>query len=164
MADYTRMLAQLVADTSYEDLPDEVVDRAKTVMMDTLSCAVAGYTKAPEECGWIIRIAKEMGGAPESTVWMDGAKLSAMAAAMANACMVHTIDYDDTHLESVAHLGSSLLGAVLSLGEKLHASWALRWPPGWATASTRAPSTATTSTGTPPPPPAPSAARRPAPS
>ena len=122
MADYTRMLAQLVADTSYEDLPDEVVDRAKTVMMDTLSCAVAGYTKAPEECGWIIRIAKEMGGAPESTVWMDGAKLSAMAAAMANACMVHTIDYDDTHLESVAHLGSSLLGAVLSLGEKLHAS------------------------------------------
>ena len=71
MADYTRMLAQLVADTSYEDLPDEVVDRAKTVMMDTLSCAVAGYTKAPEECGWLIRIAKEMGGAPESTVSMD---------------------------------------------------------------------------------------------
>lgn len=122
MAEYTRMLAELVANTTYEDLPEEVVDRAKTIMMDTLSCAVAGYTKAPEECGWIIRIAKELGGGPESTVWMDGTRLSAMAAAMANACMVHTIDYDDTHLESVAHLGSSLLGAVMALGEKRHAT------------------------------------------
>ena len=38
MAEYTRMLAQLVADTGYEDLPPEVVDRAKTVMMDTQLC------------------------------------------------------------------------------------------------------------------------------
>ena len=36
--------------------------------------------------------------------------------------MVHTIDYDGTHLESVAHLGSSLLGADMALGEKRHAT------------------------------------------
>ncbi len=122
MPDQTRKLAELVAHTAYEDLPPEVVERAKVVMLDTLSCAVAGYTKAPEECGWIIRMAKELGGAPESTIWMDGTKVSALAAALANSCMVHTIDFDDTHLESVAHLGSSLLGAVLSLGEKCRAT------------------------------------------
>ena len=122
MPDKTRKLAELVAHTSYEDLPPEVVERAKVVLLDTLSCAVAGYTKAPEECGWIIRMAKELGGAPESTIWMDGTKVSALAAALANSCMVHTIDFDDTHLESVAHLGSSLLGAVLALGEKCHAT------------------------------------------
>lgn len=121
MRNYTYMLAELVANTHYEDLPPEVVERAKVVMLDTLSCAVAGYTKAPEECAWIIRIVKELGGTPESTIWMDGTKTSAMGAAMADACMVHTIDYDDTHLESVAHLGSSLLGTVIALGEKLHA-------------------------------------------
>lgn len=40
MPDYTRKLAELVANTNYEDLPPEVVNRAKIVMMDTLSCAV----------------------------------------------------------------------------------------------------------------------------
>lgn len=122
MPDYTRLLAELVANTSFDDLPAEVVERAKVVMMDTLSCAVAGYTKAPEECAWIIRVVKELGGTPESTIWMDGSRVSAMMAAMADACMVHTIDFDDTHLESVAHLGSSLLGTVIALSEKLHAT------------------------------------------
>lgn len=122
MTDYTKQLAEFIAATTYNDIPQPVRERAKTVMMDTLSCAVAGYTKAQEECTWIIRLAKEMGGVPESSIWMEGTKTSAATAAMVNACMVHTIDYDDTHLESVAHLGSSLLGAVFALGEKVHAS------------------------------------------
>lgn len=122
MTDYTKRLAKFVADTSYENLPEEVVERASTVMLDTLSCAVAGSTKAPEECAWVMQFAKAVGGNAESTIWMNGYKTSAMMAAMANATMVHTIDFDDTHLESVAHLGAGLLGTVLSLGEKVHAT------------------------------------------
>ncbi len=122
MSDYTRQLAEFVANTCYDDIPADVVARAKVVMLDTLSCAVAGYTKAPEECGWILNFIKETGGIPESTVWLDGYRTSAMMAAMANSTMVHTVDFDDTHIDSIAHLGAGLLGTVLSLGEKVKAT------------------------------------------
>lgn len=122
MKEYTKELAAFVAGTGYQDIPDEVRERACAVMADTLACAVAGYTKAPEECSWAIAMAREMGGREESTVWFTGEKVSPMAAGMANSTMVHTIDFDDTHLESVAHLGAGLLGTVFALGEKLHSS------------------------------------------
>lgn len=122
MKEYTRELASFVAKTDYGDIPDSVKERACAVMADTLACAVAGYTRAPEECAWAVKMAGDMGGRQESTVWFSGFRASAMAAGMANATMVHTIDFDDTHLESVAHLGAGLLGTVLALGEKLHSS------------------------------------------
>ena len=49
MKEYTKELAAFVAGTGYQDIPDEVRERACAVMADTLACAVAGYTKAPEE-------------------------------------------------------------------------------------------------------------------
>ncbi|MCR4442518.1 MAG: MmgE/PrpD family protein [Peptococcaceae bacterium] len=115
-------LASLVSRTRYEDIPAEVITRAKEVMLDTLSCAVAGYTVAPEECRWIIELVKELEGKPEATVWFDGFKTSVLNAALANATMVHTVDFDDTHLDSVSHLGAGLLGATLALAEKTGAT------------------------------------------
>ena len=120
MIEYTKKLAELVVNTDYEDLPEEVIRKAKILMIDTLSCAVAGYTEAKEEVSWAIELAKGMGGPPESSIWIDNTKVSAMAAALANGCMVHTIDFDDTHLESIAHIGCGVLGSILPLAQKMH--------------------------------------------
>ena len=38
----------------YEDLPDEVVHRAKCLIIDTLGCALGGYASDP------VRIAREL--------------------------------------------------------------------------------------------------------
>lgn len=118
----TKRLAEFVYKTNYESLPDEIITRAKTVMLDTLSCAVAGYTAAEEECKWIIDFVSELGGVEESTVWLNGYRTNAMNAAMANSTMAHTVDFDDTHIDSISHLGAGLLGTVISLGEKLESS------------------------------------------
>ncbi len=121
MANETRKLAEFVSNNHFEDLPLSVVNKAKVVMIDTLSCAVAGYTKSKEECDLIINFVKSIGGNDQSTIWFDGYKTSAMMAALANSTMAHTVDFDDTHLDSVAHLGAGLLGTVISLGEKNNA-------------------------------------------
>ena len=122
MPEETLTLARYVAFARLEDLPELVVQRAKEIMLDTLSCAAAGSRKSSEECGWAVALAKELGGRAESTIWFDGTQVSPSAAALANAAMVHTVDFDDTHIDSVAHLGAGLLGAVLALGEALGSS------------------------------------------
>ena len=114
----TQILSEYVAGTSFSDLPGEVVGKAKGIVLDTLGCAIAGYTLASHEFRWIFDLAGEMGGNPEATVWLDGMKTSGPQAAMVNGTLVHTVDFDDTHMGSIAHLGAPVVPTVLAVGEK----------------------------------------------
>ena len=120
--DYTAKLAAFVSRTKYADLPAEVVAQAKLMLLDSLGCALGGYALAAEEVGWIISFAKSQCDRGPSTIWCDGSKTASAFAALANGTMVHTIDFDDTHMGSITHFGSSLLGTVFSLGEQLGSS------------------------------------------
>jgi len=40
--DRTKRLAEFAAETRYKDLPKEVVDQAKSLILDTLGCAIGG--------------------------------------------------------------------------------------------------------------------------
>ena len=117
----TQILAEFVSHTSYSQLPEEVVQKAKGIILDTLGCGIAGYTLAKEEFHWIFDLVKEMGGNPESTVFLDGMKTSSAQAALANGALIHTVDFDDTHLGSISHLGASVVSSSLAMGEKIAA-------------------------------------------
>ena len=117
----TRILAEYVSKTSYADLPEEVVRKAKGILLDTLGCALAGYTLASHEYHWIFDLVREMGGNPESTVFLDALKTSSAQAALVNGTLIHTIDFDDTHMGSIAHLGAPVVSSVLAMGEKVGA-------------------------------------------
>ena len=115
----TQILAEYVSKTSFAQLPDEVIQKTKGVILDTLGCAIAGYTLARHEIRCMHDLVKEMGGTPESSIWIDGSRTSAPQAALANGTLVHTIDFDDTHMGSISHLGASVTASTLALGEKL---------------------------------------------
>jgi 2-methylcitrate dehydratase PrpD len=117
----TQILSEYIAKVKFSDLPPEVVLKAKGVVLDTLGCAIAGHTLASHEFHWIYDLAKEMGGNPESTVWLTGMKTSCPQAALVNGTLVHTVDFDDTHLGSIAHLGASVVSSGLAVGEKVGA-------------------------------------------
>ena len=106
MTDYTRKLAEFVAQGKYEDFPTEVVEQTKLLILDTLGCAIAGYTQASEEVGWLISLAKKHCTGGNCSIICDGAKTSPGYAALVNGGMVHTIDYDDTHMGSIIKYGS----------------------------------------------------------
>jgi len=42
-------------------------------------------------------------------------------AALANGTMIHTVDFDDTHMGSISHFSASLVPTVFSLSERLNA-------------------------------------------
>ncbi len=117
----TQVLAEYVSGTSFSSLPKEVVQKGKGIILDTLGCAIAGYTLAGHEFRWIYEPVKDMGGNPESTVWLTGMKTSCPQAALVNGTLVHTVDFDDTHLGSIAHLGASVVSSALAMGERVGA-------------------------------------------
>jgi 2-methylcitrate dehydratase PrpD len=117
----TQILAEYVSKTSYADLPKEVVRKTKGILLDTLGCGIAGHILANHEFHWIFDTVKEMGGTPESTVFIEGMKTSSPQAALVNGTLIHTIDFDDTHLGSISHFGAPVISSALATGEKVNA-------------------------------------------
>jgi 2-methylcitrate dehydratase PrpD len=110
---YTKALAEYASKLKYEDLPREVVDQAKMVTLHTIGIALASY---PTEQGTrAIALAKRMGGAPEATIFGDGAKVSCMSAGFANGTMVDALDWGDCSW--TGHPSASVVPAALAVSE-----------------------------------------------
>ena len=118
----TRELAKFVSELRYEDIPAEVIQKAKTTMADSLAGGIAGTVIAKKECKWIKDTVDQFGGKPETTLWIDGSKTSALMGALCNGTMMHTVDYDDTYYRAVAHIGSAVFATAMALGEAHDAS------------------------------------------
>ena len=102
--------------TRYEDLPADAVAAAKTFILDSFGVGVAG-TAGP----WVQEIAACLGGwgaAPESRIWVRGAKLPAPAAALANAYHMHNSEFDCVHEPAVVHTMTAVLPAALAQAER----------------------------------------------
>jgi aconitate decarboxylase len=113
--DYTRGIADFVANLRYGDIPSEVIERIKLLILDSLGCAVFGA-----ELPWS-RILIETLGAVDSTpgciVWGTDRKLSAPHAALVNGTLVQGFELDDVHRVGILHVGAVTLPAVLAVAE-----------------------------------------------
>jgi 2-methylcitrate dehydratase PrpD len=117
----TKQLAQFVVDHSYSSISADIRKLAKLTIIDALGCCIAGYHEARQECEWIVELVRELGGKPDCSVFMNGFRTSAPFAALVNGTMIHSIDFDDTHMGSISHFSASLVPTVFSLAEKLKA-------------------------------------------
>ena len=113
----TDLLANYVHRLRFEDLPGEVVESAKLVLLDYLASAMAGYkiNRIFNDALW--GVVSDMGGKKESRVLFQGARLPAPLAAMMNAAYGHGADLDDGHRTAQGHPGVGTIPAVLALAE-----------------------------------------------
>lgn len=114
----TEQLAAFVADLTYRSLPRAVVDRARTALLDTLSCGIAGHDSAAARSARsaIRRFTSETGG---SVVWATSERMPSPWAAFANAIAARAPKMDDIHLGGKLHPGSFVIPAVLAVAEDL---------------------------------------------
>ena len=98
---------------SYEELPAEVREMAKTRILDTLSCCLAGRELPSSRIA--VELARNSSGG--STVFGYGYKASLLDAVLANAVMAHGISQDDL-IAGVAHPGSVVVPAVIAVAEQ----------------------------------------------
>jgi 2-methylcitrate dehydratase PrpD len=116
-----RDLAEFLVQTKYEDLPPQTTEYAAMLVASTLASAAAGKEIASSV---ILReLARERGGAPQSSLWFDaGPKLPAAEAAQVNAVMSDAAASDDSDLRAIVHCGTPLSATSLALAERTGAS------------------------------------------
>lgn len=85
-------LVRNILRTPFEAFDTQVVDRAKSRMMDVVGCMIGG-ANAPG-CSMVVDLVREWGGREESTILVHGGKVPAHDAAMANCIMARSYDFE----------------------------------------------------------------------
>jgi len=115
--DLSHHFAKFVANTRYEDLPDDAIEGAKKTILDTLGVTLAASGMEPALRA-LVELLRESGGSEESTVLGFGGKLPAISAAFANGAMAHCLDFDD-QTPWGAHAASSIVPSVFAIAERM---------------------------------------------
>src|SRR5215471_17233463 len=123
MAHETETLADYVAELKFEDIPPEVLERAKVLTLDFLGSAIRARRDAESTPSLLKMLeALALDGKGESTVFGDGRTFTPAVAALINGTLGHSLDFDDTHVDSSLHPSAPVVPAALSVGEMLGAS------------------------------------------
>src|SRR6266571_8500671 len=97
-------------------LPEEVVEKTKHVILDTLAAMISGSDLPPGR--FAIQFARAYKGEKVSTVVASNVVCGPMEAALANGILGHSDETDDTHSFSQSHPGCSVVPAALAVGEQ----------------------------------------------
>ena len=91
-------LAQYLNNVRHEDLPTQAIEHAKMIIVSTFASAAPGTVIGSAA---IMRdLAKEHGGAPDASVWFDGAKLPLTEVVRVNAMLSDAAASDTSRGES----------------------------------------------------------------
>jgi len=117
----TRALAEFVAGLRYDDIPSNVIEGAKDLLVDWMGSALAGKGARPVEA--LKRFAAEMGpGTGPSEIVPSGGATSPLFAALINGAASHVVEQDDVHNGAVFHPGAVVFPAVLAVAQAENAS------------------------------------------
>jgi 2-methylcitrate dehydratase PrpD len=97
-------------------LPDEVLERAKLHILDTLSAMVSGSQLPPGKLA--IQFARAYGGEKVSSVAASSIACGPIEAAMVNGMLAHSDETDDVYAPGRMHPGGASVSAGLATDEK----------------------------------------------
>src|SRR3989442_1990376 len=121
MASLSRQLAQWVVGLRHQDLPAEVVDRAKGVTLHSLASVLLG-SQSPGGRQAVKLITEEEAGVRDgATIMVDGARVTKGGAAFANAEMAMAGGKWDT-FRMLTHPGTSIIPGAFVAAETAGAS------------------------------------------
>ncbi len=114
-------LADFSANTRYADLPAEVVEDVKLIILDSIGCALASTEQPKGKAG--IDYGRLTGGASgPATIIGTGDKISVFGAAFANGELINTLDMDA--ILPPGHVCPYVLPGALAMAEQERASGA----------------------------------------
>src|SRR5438045_3133410 len=111
----TSRLSTYMSEAAARKLPDEVVEKTKQVILDTLAAMISGSDLPPGK--FAIQFARAYKGERTATVVASNVLCGPIEAALANGMLAHSDETDDTHSFSQSHPGCSVVPAALAVGE-----------------------------------------------
>ena len=116
--DETLRLAEFVADTSYDDLPRDVVEATKVYILDNLASGFVGsVTPWADMVGEMARGSASQG---PCSVFGRGWTTSPSYAALVNGTMIGSFETDHAFVQGSCHPSAAVFPAALAIGERDH--------------------------------------------
>src|SRR6202521_3971785 len=109
-------LSSYMSEARDRALPDDVVEKTKHHVLDTIAAMVSGTTLPPGRV--VLRFAASYGGEPISTVVGTKILCGPIEAALVNGNLAHSDETDDSHAASLSHPGCDVIPAALATSEK----------------------------------------------
>ena len=112
---YTRGIAKFVSGLRYDDIPKNVRDRIKLLVLDSFGCALYAV-----DLEWSQILMKTLGRSDSSKqcgVWGTNQRISAPHAALINGTLTQGFELDDVHRRGILHVGAVTLPALVSVVE-----------------------------------------------
>jgi 2-methylcitrate dehydratase PrpD len=119
----TKRFAAHMAGLTIDDLPSEVVEKAKLILRDGVGNQLAA-SAISEPARRMVELVREWGGAEESTIVGYGLRVPTPHAALCNAMMGHGVELDDAHGTGLIKAGSVLVPSLFAVAERADASGA----------------------------------------
>lgn len=108
-------LSKFSAELRFEDIPSEVLDHLKRVMLDCYGCGLFGSTTPWMQ---IYRgVLEKMTDRREASLWGVGRKTSVGSAMMINGSAINSFELDDTHTDGIIHVSTGVLGCITAFAE-----------------------------------------------
>jgi 2-methylcitrate dehydratase PrpD len=111
--------AHFIATAPGRNYPADVVEAARMALVDTIGVALGAHIEGAGQS--VRRVAGNWGASGEAQILLGGRSAPAVAA-LVNATLGHCLDYDDTHVGAVAHLGNPTWATALAVGQQTGAS------------------------------------------
>jgi 2-methylcitrate dehydratase PrpD len=113
--DVTGALARFAAGLKYEAIPDRVREYCKTMLLDSLACAFAGYQG--EETSQLAGLAADLAQGRESSV-IGGDRLSLAGATMVNGYLITAVTMCDVYRTALTHVTPEVIPPALAIAER----------------------------------------------
>jgi 2-methylcitrate dehydratase PrpD len=98
-----------------QNLPAEVIERTKFVILDTFAAMISGSELSPGQ--FALRFASTWQTPQGSTIAASKVLCAPIEAALVNGMLAHSDETDDTHPFSQSHPGCSVVPSALAVGE-----------------------------------------------
>lgn len=112
---YTEQLARFISSARYEDIPADVIAMAKRLILDALGNAIGGFSTSSGKLA--LKTAGRIGGTPQSTVLVTGARTSVPTAVFSNVMIAAGLESDDSIL-NIGHIAHMSLFPALAILER----------------------------------------------
>src|SRR5438105_1992912 len=119
-------LSLYMSEASGRELPDEVIEKTKQHILDTVAAMISGSELTPGRAA--LQFAGAYGGKEVATVVASKIVCGPIEAALTNGVLAHADETDDSHAPSQSHPGCAVVPAALAAGERfgIHGTHFLR--------------------------------------
>jgi len=109
-------LSTYLGEAATHTLPDEVIERTKHHIIDTLAAMISGSQLPAGRTALVF--ARDYGGREVATVVASNLLCGPIEAALTNGMLAHADETDDSHAPSQSHPGCAVVPAAFAAGER----------------------------------------------